>query len=63
MKTFILRRLVNLVPVLLGISLAAFIMMYVLPGDPAMLLSPQRADDRMLAEIRARHHLDDPLYA
>jgi len=61
MKTFILRRLFNLVPVLLGISLAAFTMMYVLPGDPAVLLSPQRADARMIAEIRARHRLDDPL--
>lgn len=61
MKTFILRRLLNLAPVLLGISLAAFTMMYVLPGDPAMLLSPQRADARMIAELRAHHRLDDPL--
>ena len=51
----------NLVPVLLGISLAAFVMMYVLPGDPAALLSPQHADARMVAEVRAKHHLDDPL--
>jgi ABC-type dipeptide/oligopeptide/nickel transport system permease component len=63
MKRFILRRLVNLLPVLLGISMAAFAVMYVLPGDPAALLSPQRADPRALATVRARHHLDAPLWA
>ena len=61
MKSFILRRLLNLVPVMLGISLAAFIMMYVLPGDPATLMAPQSADERVLAEVRAQYHLDDPL--
>jgi ABC-type dipeptide/oligopeptide/nickel transport system permease component len=61
MKAFILRRLFNLVPVLIGISLAAFLMMYVLPGDAAQLLLPQHADPQTIAEIRAHHHLDDPL--
>ena len=64
MRTFILRRLFNLAPVLIGISLAAFMMMYVLPGDPAVLLAgPQAADARALAATRARYHLDKPLYA
>ena len=62
MKTFILRRLINLLPVLAGISLAAFVMMYVLPGDPAAVLAPQSADARVLAETRARYHLDEPVY-
>jgi ABC-type dipeptide/oligopeptide/nickel transport system permease component len=62
MRSFILRRLLNLVPVLLGISLAAFAVMYVLPGDPAALLSPQGTDARALAAVRARHHLDEPVW-
>ena len=61
MKKFILRRLFNLVPVLLGVSLAAFVTLYLLPGDPAELLAPQNADPQAVAAIRARHHLDDPL--
>jgi peptide/nickel transport system permease protein len=61
-RSFILRRLVNLVPVLLGISLAAFAVMYVLPGDPAALLSPQGTDPRARAVIRARYHLDAPVW-
>ncbi len=61
MKAFLFRRLINLAPVLIGISLAAFIMMYVLPGDPAALLSPQQADQKTIDRIRAHHHLDDSL--
>ena len=61
MRTFILRRLINLFPILIGISLATFVMLYVLPGDPAELMLPQHADPTTLADIRAQHHLDDPM--
>jgi len=61
MRIFILRRLLNLAPVLIGISLATFVILYVLPGDPAELLCPQHADAFTLNLIRQHHHLDDPL--
>jgi ABC-type dipeptide/oligopeptide/nickel transport system permease component len=61
MKSFIPRRLFSLIPVLLGVSLAAFIALYLLPGDPAELLCPQSSDPLALAATRAKHHLDDPL--
>jgi len=61
MKKFIFRRLLSLIPVLLGVSLAAFVTLYLLPGDPAELLCPQSADPQAVAETRAKHHLDDPL--
>lgn len=61
MRKFILRRVFNLVPVLLGVSLAAFVTLYLLPGDPAALLAPQNADPQAVAAIRAKHRLDDPL--
>lgn len=62
MRRFLLRRLANVIPVLIGVALAAFVMMYLLPGDPAALLAPQHADARTIAEVRARYHLDDPLW-
>jgi ABC-type dipeptide/oligopeptide/nickel transport system permease component len=62
MRTFILRRLLNLIPVLLGVALAAFVMMYVLPGDPAAMLAPQHADARTIAAVRAHYRLDAPLH-
>ena len=61
MKKFILRRLLNLPPVMIGVSLAAFVALYLLPGDPAALLAPQHADAQAVAAIRAKHRLDDPL--
>lgn len=61
MIRYILRRLLNLIPVMLGVSLAAFATLYLLPGDPAALLASQNADPRAMAAIRAQHHLDDPL--
>ena len=62
MATFILRRLVQLVPVLIGITLIAFVLMHVLPGDPVRMLMPRRADPETVARIRAKYHLDDPLF-
>ena len=61
MRKFIIRRLLNLVPVLIGVSLAAFIAMYLLPGDPAAMLTPQNADPQAVEAIREKHHLNDPL--
>ena len=39
---FILGRLIQLIPVLLGITLIAFLLLRVLPGDPATLILGQR---------------------
>ena len=63
MRTFILRRLINLVPVLLGVSLAVFIIMECLPGDPVELLMQKRADAETVAAIRRQYGLDRPLPA
>ncbi len=61
MRAFILRRLLNLVPILIGISLVTFTMLHVLPGDPISVLCPQHATPEVRRQFRARYHLDDPL--
>jgi len=61
MKTYIIRRLANVVPVLLGVSLLTFTTMYLLPGDPAELLGGQTSDPEAAQAIRKRYHLDQPL--
>ena len=38
MREYILRRLVSMIPVLLLVSIIAFGLLYVLPGDPAVVL-------------------------
>ncbi len=64
MLRYIAQRLLQLVPILIGISVLTFLMLHLIPGDPVILfagdkpLTPERA-----AEIRHQLGLDRPLLA
>uniref|UniRef100_A0A7C4MKX3 ABC transporter permease n=1 Tax=Desulfatirhabdium butyrativorans TaxID=340467 RepID=A0A7C4MKX3_9BACT len=62
MLPFILRRLMMLVPTLLGVSIIVFLMLHITPGDPAELLLGERATEQALHEIREHLGLNKPLY-
>ena len=63
MFQFILRRTVASVPTLILISLLAFFMLYLVPGDPAeIFLGENRSTPELLAQVRAEMGLDRPLY-
>ena len=53
MHRFVLRRLIALLPTLAGISLLVFLMLYLVPGDPAQVMLGERANAESLAELRA----------
>jgi peptide/nickel transport system permease protein len=55
------RRLVQLVPVLFGLTLVTFALIHLVPGDPARALAGQRATPEILAGIRDRLGIDEPL--
>lgn len=63
MFAFIIRRLVHLIPILLGVSLLTFLLMAMTPGDYYTQLSqnPQISPET-LARLRAERHLDKPWY-
>lgn len=65
MTSYVLRRLVSLVPTWLGISLAAFLLAGLAPGDPAQLILDRRLDqpptELQLQQFREEKGLDDPL--
>jgi ABC-type dipeptide/oligopeptide/nickel transport system permease component len=61
MRRFLLRRLLAVVPVLLGVTFLSFLLLYVVPGDPVQAVAGERYDEAVLAELRAELHLDDPL--
>ncbi len=61
MAAYIVRRLVLLVPVLLGVSLGSFGLLQLVPGDPALILAGQEATEEVLAQIRHEYGLDQPL--
>ncbi|MGP1386025.1 MAG: ABC transporter permease [Thainema sp.] len=61
MSRYILRRLVNLIPVLLGITLLVFIFLHLIPGDPAVVLLGDRATPEQVEALRERLGLNEPL--
>jgi peptide/nickel transport system permease protein len=67
-KAYILRRLLGLVPILIGISLLVFVLMRMLPGDVAQMLLMGDADkasgvsNDAVNALRLKLGLDLPLY-
>ncbi|MCG6943562.1 MAG: ABC transporter permease [Thiohalocapsa sp.] len=60
MSGYIAKRLLLLVPVLLGVSLVVFAVMSLVPGDPALAILGPYATPERLADLRATLHLDQP---
>ena len=61
MRTYILRRILYLIPVLLFISLAVFILLRLVPGDVAEILAGPYASDQQIEQLRERFGLDKPV--
>lgn len=61
MLQFLLRRLPSAVPVVLGVTLLAFSMSHLTPGDPVRIMLGERATAEDIARLRAQLGLDRPL--
>lgn len=61
MFVFIVRRLLQLIPVLLGVILVVFLIMQLVPGDPAVMLAGESATPEQVQELRVKLGLDQPL--
>ncbi len=61
MGRYVLRRLVLALPVLLGVSVAVFLMIELVPGDPATVLAGDTASADQVERIRHELGLDQPL--
>ena len=62
MGKFILRRLLLLIPILLGLTIVIFLFIRLLPGDPASSILGERATPESLARVREALGLDRPLF-
>ena len=60
--TFLRKRLLQTIPVLFGIVLAVFMVVRLIPGDPARIMLGQRASEEKLAELRTELGLDLPIW-
>ncbi|MGG0178558.1 ABC transporter permease [Gottfriedia acidiceleris] len=61
MFLFIVRRIIQTIPVLLGVSLVVFLIMQMVPGDPATLLAGEGATKQTIEMIRHQLGLDRPV--
>ncbi len=59
---FLTKRLLLLVPVLVGVATFVFAMLHLAPGDPARLIAGRRADEEFVRQVRAQLGLARPIY-
>jgi peptide/nickel transport system permease protein len=59
---FVVRRLILLVPILIGLSIFLFLFVRALPGGPAEALLGERATPEAVAQINRQYGLDKPIY-
>jgi peptide/nickel transport system permease protein len=59
---FVVRRLLLLVPILIGLSILVFLWIRALPGNPATALLGERATPEAVAAIEEQYGLNDPIY-
>jgi len=61
MVHFIVRRILQTIPVLFGVIVITFILMYMVPGDPVVSMVGERYDEETIHKLRKELHLDDSL--
>jgi peptide/nickel transport system permease protein len=61
MRAYLVRRLLSLIPVLVGITLLVFALRQLIPGDPATVMLGEQATPEQVAALRTRLRLDQPL--
>lgn len=62
MRSFIIKRLLLLIPIFFGVSILCFLILYFIPGDPAKIIAGEGATKEDIENIRITFGLDKPLY-
>jgi peptide/nickel transport system permease protein len=61
MINYIIKRLLALIPILIGVAVIVFLIVHLIPGDPAQTMLGERATDQTLERLREQMGLNDPL--
>ena len=62
MKWYIAKRLLQLIPVLLGVAIISFSLIHLAPGDPARTIAGEHASEQTIQTLREKYGLDRPLH-
>jgi len=60
MRWYVTKRLLLLIPVLLGVSILSFSLIRLAPGDPARTIAGEHASPQTISAIREKYGLDKP---
>ena len=61
MTAFLIRRIALIVPTLFFVSVLIFGLQQLLPGDPALVMAGEDQDPAVIAFLREKYHLNEPL--
>ena len=61
MIQYIIRRLLTMIPALIGVIFLVFVMARLLPGDPCIAALGERATEQICNDFNARYGLDEPI--
>ncbi|HLS61390.1 MAG TPA: ABC transporter permease [Virgibacillus sp.] len=61
MFTYIIRRLLQTIPVLIGVTIIVFSLMHLIPGDPAQIMAGESAPKEQVENIREKLGLNEPI--
>lgn len=61
MLSYILQRLLYVIPIALGVTIVCFALVYIGPGDPLSSILPEDAPQEVIDKIKAEYGLDKPI--
>jgi len=61
MIRYFISRILQAIPVLFGVIIITFILMYVIPGDPVVSMVGERYSEETVQRLREEMHLNDPV--
>lgn len=62
MFSYVVKRLLQVIPTLIGVSILTFLLIHAVPGDPARMIAGPEASAEDVAMVRESLGLDQPLY-
>ena len=61
MKSYFIKRLLSLIPVVIGVVTLTFLIIHLIPGDPAYLILGENASPTDIVKLRSQLGLDQPI--
>lgn len=62
MYKYIIRRILNLIPIFFGVSLIVFLIVHLAPGDPVTIMLGEEATEESIERLKRVYGLDQPLH-